>query len=102
MLMSKLVKKGDKFLVGENIKTTGISHWFKPYTGDFPCVIPMGTILIADDNQLEGAKGFYLIPEDYKGMEEKLVPKEIRSQEKYSNYSFVFMNTDIGKILKPI
>ena len=100
--MEKLVKKGNKFAAIEDIKTKGMSHWFKPYSGDFPTVIPKGTILVADDNQLEGTKGFYLIPEDYKGMEEKLVPKEIRAQEKYSNYSFVFMNTDIGKILKPL
>lgn len=100
--MEKLVKKGDRFIALEDIKTLGTSHWFKPYTGDFPTVIPKGTILVADYDQLEGMPGFGVIPEDYKAMEEKLVPKEIRSQEKYGNYSFSFIVSDIGKILKPV
>ncbi len=100
--MEKLVKKNDKFVAMQDIKTLGTSHWFKPYTGDFPCVIPKGTVLVADYDQLEGMPGFGLIPEDYKIMEERLVPIEIRSQEKYGNYSFGFRTRDIGKILKPI
>lgn len=100
--MTKLVKKGDRFVVINDLPTFGLTHWFKAYSGDFQCVIPKGTILIADYNQLEGTKGFGLIPEDYKTMEEKLVPNEIRRQEKYANFHFSFENSDIGKILKPI
>ena len=98
--MQTLVKRGDRFEVLQDHATFGGTTWFKPYSGSFPCFIPKSTVLIAGNDQLEGVPGFLVVAEDYRGMEEKLVPEEIRSQEKYAGYHFGFLTDDIGKILK--
>lgn len=100
--MNTQVKRGDRFEVLQDHKTSALTSWFKPYSGDFPCVIPKGTVLIAGNDQLEGVPGFLVVAEDYREMEEKLVPNEIRSQEKYAGFHFSFVSDDIGKILKPL
>lgn len=95
-----LVKKGNKFKILNDTKIIGSTSWFKPFTGDFECVLPKGTILVADHDQIESAIGFSLSPKEYDLMEVRLVPEKIRNTAKYGGYYFVFTIDEIGVILE--
>ena len=93
------IKKGDRFTVINDIKVNGLTVWGAPYTGGFECTLPKGTVLVAPDKQVKGAKGFSVVPENYKEMESILVPKKDRENQKYGGYYFVFLNSDIGLVI---
>jgi hypothetical protein len=96
------VRAGDRFETTGDIATKGMSHWFAPFTGDFDAVIPQGTVLIAADDAVKAARGFYLRPERYEEMEALLVPESDRTDPKYGGYSFVFLDGDIGVKLRQL
>lgn len=96
------VHEGDRFVATRDIATSGMTHWGAPFTSGFETVIPEGTVLVASQDALEGAPGFYLRPEQYEAMETLLVPEEDRLAEAYAGYSFVFDYTDIGEQLERI
>ncbi len=93
---------GDRFIVKEDTKTTGLTSWGAPYTGSFECVIPAGTVLVARYDQVHGATGFGCVPEKYEELEKLLVPAKDRYELKYGGYYFVFLNQDIGPKLELI
>src|SRR5882724_4959747 len=70
-----LVEKGDRFLVTNDMPTSGLAVEAAPASGGFKCTVPAGTVLVADGDQREGAPGFYCRPENYKEMEQSLVPE---------------------------
>lgn len=94
----KLVKKGDKFITTKQIDTHALATWGAG-TSSFPCKLPKGTIIIAEYDQGDGAKGFGALPENYNEIE-KQIPEANRKQ-KYCGYYLVFLQTDIGDSLQP-
>lgn len=96
------VKKGDRFLVTEDIPTQALTHWKAPATFGFACTIPKGTILIAYHESARISAGFGCVPENAKEFEKNFVPESNRNDPKYNGYSFVMRYTEIGKRLKKI
>jgi hypothetical protein len=94
------VLSGDRFITLKEIKTTAAISWAAPYSGSAECVIPEGTTLLVQYDQVKGAKGFSCIPEKYKELEKVIVPAKDRYELKYAGYHFVFHNEDIGSKLK--
>jgi len=58
--------------------------------------------LIAPDDAIESARGFYCRPDRYEEMEALLVPESDRMDPKYGGYSFVFLDADIGVKLRQL
>ncbi|HWR57364.1 MAG TPA: hypothetical protein VN328_00630 [Thermodesulfovibrionales bacterium] len=96
------VLNGDRFITLKEIRTTAAISWAAPYTGSAECVIPEGTTLVVQYDQVRGARGFSCIPEKYKELEKVIVPAKDRYELKYAGYHFVFLNEDIGQKLKLI
>jgi len=101
-IQTNRVLSGDRFIAMTDIKTTGLTTWAAPYSGSFECIIPEGTVILAQYDQVKGARGFACIPEKYKELEMKIVPANDRYESKYGGYHFVFLNEDIGTKLKLI
>lgn len=93
----ELVKKGQKFITIKEFPSSVLTTWFKPYTGSEDCIIPKGTIFIAEYDQRSGYPGFGVLPEKYKEMEPFFIPPQILENKDYSNYYFVFNKKDYGK-----
>jgi hypothetical protein len=96
------VLSGDRFITLKEIKTTAAISWAAPYTGSTECVIPEGTTLVVQYDQVKGARGFSCIPEKYKELERVIVPAKDRYELKYAGYHFVFLNEDIGSRIRLI
>lgn len=96
------VKKGDKFLVSEDIGATGLIHYKAPFTDGFKCTIPKGTILVAFSDSERISLGFGCIPENKEKFERKHIPENQRNDDRYTGYSFVFTYKEIGKRLKKL
>ena len=96
-----LVHQGDRFSVAKDINVGGLTIWGMPYTGSFECKLTAGTILVAKRDATPWKDGFSVVPENYKELEKQLVPEADRSAKKYGGYYFVFLKSDIGKILIP-
>jgi hypothetical protein len=95
------VAAGERFVVLEdhrvdNVTSWALTSWAAPATGSFECTLPAGLVLISDSGQLEGARGFPCIPEDYEANEALLVPKRDRTASKYGGYWFVLLESEIG------
>ena len=84
----KNVQRGQKFIIIQDFPTHALTSWGKPCTGSEACVIPKGTILIADGDQLPGTRGFGVIPEKYKEMESVFISQETLSDKDYSDYYY--------------
>ena len=97
-----MIKAGDKFRVMTPTRASGVSKWARGYTGDFECLIPEGTLLVAEADQAEGRSVFLLVPEDYAKMEEILVPQSISRAARYEGYYFVFGNQDLDATIKKV
>lgn len=94
------IKKGDRFIVLRDLKTTGIIAYSAPGSSSFDCVLPKGLVLIASYNQDEDALGAWLIPEDYEKWKKVFSPETNPSDDTWS-YAFSFEQDDIGdKILR--
>jgi hypothetical protein len=89
-----LVKKGDRFRIIKDIDTQALTTW-GAWTGGYDCTIPEGTIIVADHDQVSGANAFSAIPENYKEIEEMVIPEENRKHQ-YGDYHLVFLQSDIG------
>ena len=96
------VKAGDRFRTLLDIETTVLVCWKAPFTSGEQCVIPEGTILVADYDQHEGKPGFGCIPEDYEGLLSVVVPEKDRGSEKFDGYYFVLLSEDIGTKLEKL
>jgi hypothetical protein len=96
-----LVEKGDRFLITNDMPTSGLAVEAAPASGGFKCTVPAGTVLVADGDQKEGAPGFYCRPENYKEMEHSLVP-EAERQGKYMGYVLLCRSAEIGRLLQAL
>lgn len=94
--MERLVPPGARLRVTRELRTHGLSTWHAPFTGDFETTIPVGTILVTENGQRDGAPGFSAVLEDYERLGAELVPDGMRLAERYSGYYFVFLASDVG------
>jgi len=94
------VKKGDKFLVTQDMPSGIVTHYRGPYTGGFKCVVPQGLILVANHDSDRISCGFSCVPENEKEFEEKFVPAEQKSDEKYAGVSLAIPYKELGIRLK--
>jgi len=94
-----LVEKGDRFLVTDDMATEGLATYAAPASGGFECVVPAGTVLVADQNQRAGFPAFPCRPENYKEMEQLLVP-EVDRDSKFLGYFLVCLSDEIGHRLQ--
>jgi hypothetical protein len=97
---TNLVKKGDRFVTIRDINTHALVTWGAG-TGSYECKLPKGTIIIADYDQGEVAKGFVALPENYGEIDKQTIPESRRKQQ-YSGYYLVFLQKDIGETLQPL
>lgn len=83
---------------------TGSIHWSAPFTSDFQCVIPAGTVLVARQSRGPGPfrLAFMCVPEEYVAFEKRFIPSRNRSDPKYAGYSFTFNRWAIGRELEPL
>jgi hypothetical protein len=96
-----LVEEGDRFLTTDEFPTGGLAIYSAPYSSGFECVVPTGTTLIANQDQVKGAPSFICIPENHKQLEPLLVP-ESEMNDHYLDYYLVCRSAAIGDSLKPI
>lgn len=94
------VRGGERFELAEDNITHGLTSWKAPFTGDFECKIPKGTLLEVLSDSVPHAKGFYCKPVEYEKFEAEYVPESDRKNSRYGGYAFVFMKSDIGTLLK--
>jgi hypothetical protein len=94
------VLEGQRFKVSSDWEVVGLSQWKAPFTGDFKCVIPAGTVVVALNDQIEGRPGFACRPEQYEELLRILVPVGDRENQKFNGYYFVFLSEEIGKRLE--
>jgi hypothetical protein len=88
-----LVEKGDRFLVTTDMQAGGLAYYAAPASGGFRCTVPAGTILVADGDQREGFPSFHCVPENYKQLENVLVPQADRIH-KYTGYVLVCRSSE--------
>ncbi|MBF0570397.1 MAG: hypothetical protein HQL12_00860 [Candidatus Omnitrophica bacterium] len=91
------VKKGTRFIVVKDFSTHAMTSWGKPYTGSEDCIIPKGTVMVAEHDQIEGALGFGVVPEKYKELEPEFIPKKTLNDKDYGGYYFSFEKEDYGR-----
>ena len=60
-----IMKKGTKLVVIKDFSTSALTSWGKPCTGSEECVIPKGTVMVVQRDQLPSNEGFSVIPERY-------------------------------------
>jgi hypothetical protein len=96
------VKSGDRFRALCDIETAVLICWKAPFTSGEPCLIPAGTVLVADLDQLEGKPGFNCLPEEYEALLPVIVSEKNRSSEKFDGYYFVLLSEDIGTKLEKV
>jgi len=77
--------------------TSGLSQWKAPFTWDFACVVPKGTVFVAEQDSAPISTGFTCVPLNHKELEPVLVPEADRTAPKYNGYYFVFPSSFIGK-----
>jgi hypothetical protein len=94
------VRKSDRFRALSDIETNVLIQWRAPLTSGAPCVIPVGTVLVADHDQRQGYPGFGCVPEEYALLLPSVVPEEDRKNEKFAGYYFVLLSEDIGTKLE--
>ena len=94
------VNEGDRFITVGSLPARGLVQWRAPLTSGFECVIPDGTILVADYGSMPRSTGFSCIPVNQSELESQLVPEEDRKAEKYAGYYFVLSYRHIGKQLR--
>lgn len=94
------VQKGDKFITVKELPARCIVHWRAPVTSGFECVIPAGTILMAEHESAPISTAFDCAPVNAAELESALVPEQDLTAEKYAGYSFVLPYTHIGKELQ--
>ncbi len=93
------VRKGDKFMVTEDLQLDALTHYLAPFTDGFKCTIPKGTLIKAASDSDKFTLGFSAVPIDYKQFEMNFVPKDQREGPKYDGYSLVVMYNEIDKHL---
>jgi len=93
------IKKGARFRTLADITAKGLIHWNAPLTTGFRCVIPKGTILVAQRDSSPFSLGFGCVPENRADFERKFVPETDRAASGYAGYSFVFTRFAIGRKL---
>lgn len=96
------VKTGDRFRALCAMDTVVLICWKAPLTTGEPCVIPAGTVLVADHNQIAGKPGFGCVPEEYEALMPVVVPEKFRSHAKFNGYYFVLRSEDIGTKLERV
>lgn len=97
-----LIRKGTRLRVVKEREITVLTHWKAPFTDGFKCIPALGTVLVVDSDQVEGASGFDCIPEDYNGFEAAYLPLADRDKPKYDGYSLVALASDVGDALELI
>jgi hypothetical protein len=95
------VREGDVFIARQAVAAIGLTHWRASFTGGFECLIPVGTILVAAHDQVDGAEGVGFRPRSYDEMGRLLVPEDDRGADNYDGYSLVVMLADIVTKLVP-
>lgn len=96
------VQKGQRFILKKEKRTHGLTSWRAPYTGDFECVIPAGTLIEALHDSVPTAEGFSCKPVEYAKFEIEHVPESDRTSPKYGGYYLVLMKNEIRNLLKAV
>ena len=93
--------KGDVY---ESLREQPISYmtaWMSPYTGSGEAVLMQGErVWINSAPRDEMPIGANAIPMDYKRLEERMVPADIRQAGKYGGFYFFLNTTDLNKNFK--
>jgi hypothetical protein len=84
--MYRKIKRGQIYRAFEDVPMIGLVLLNAAASGGFYCSIPKGTRIVIDSDPLFFSKGTYVLPLNYKELEEKLVPLEERQFFKYRGY----------------
>ena len=102
------VKKGDRFEVLEDMRTTANTEPDQPFTDGFSTVIPAGSVVEARFTTTPGASFFECAPVTVHGSTNPVaimhffVPDHIRTREGFTGFWFSLPIKQIGTKLKPI
>jgi len=94
------IAQGERFKVIRPLAASGLVQWKAPFTSGFECVIPPGTILVANHDSVPVSIAFGCVPANSKELEAQLVPEQDRTSEKYGGYYFVLPYKHIGRELE--
>lgn len=100
--MSNLVRKGARFQVVAALQVTLLTMWKAPFTDGFKTILEIGTVLVADHDQMAGRPAFACLPDDYEAFEQTHVPAETRRDAKYNGYYIVVDASEIGRSLEQL
>jgi hypothetical protein len=100
-MKKELVEQGDRFLVTKNMASQGWLYDAASVSGSFVCIVPAGTILIAEQTQTQGFRNFVCRPELYEQLKDLVVPKSKRGSDT-RDYRLLCRSLDVGSILIPI
>lgn len=97
-----MVRNGARFRVVSSLQVAVLTMWKAPFTDAFKMIPEIGTVLVADHDQIAGAPGFECLPDDYEGFEQTHVPKETWVDAKYNGYYIVVSASEIGRSLEQL
>ena len=80
-------KKGDRFRALADVEVHGVVTFGAPFSSGFDGVFPKGAICVVDMDPPAGARGVYLVPEEYERFERIFVSEHDRGAEEYSSYA---------------
>lgn len=100
--VSNLVRKGTRFKVVGSLEVGVVTMWKAPFTDAFKASPEIGTLLVADVDQIAGAPAFACVPDDYEAFEQAHVPAETRMNAKYNGYYIVVDASQIGRSLEQL
>jgi hypothetical protein len=83
----KYPKKGDLFEANENTEIEFLTAWRAPYTGGGKAILYKGERIWVDYKPIhEKPIGVFVLPVEYKILEERMVPEKERSSSKYNGF----------------
>ena len=100
------VKKGDRFVVLEDLRTNAATEWEQPFTDGFATLIPRGTVVETRFTTTPGAAFFECVPVEVNKsrnaivITEYFVPEGTRMREGFKGFSFNLPVADIGTKMK--
>ncbi len=98
--MFKKVKRGQIYRAIKEVPMLGMVILNAAGSGGFDCIIPKNTRVVIDSDPFFMSKATYVLPLNYKELEEKIVPLKEREFFKYKEYVLSLNFKDLPYFVK--
>ena len=92
---------GDMYRIDHAFEALVMTHFAAPFTGGGKCILPAGLTFVVAQMPIETATGFYADPVERDAWENKLVPEQDCSADRYTGYSLVISKLDLSSHCSP-